>query len=80
MKNKMLKNQIRTILSKRLKELRKKHNYTQRYIASILDITYQSYQAYEIGRSMPTVKKIIKLAELYDVSVNFLLGLEELVF
>lgn len=62
-------------LSKRLKELRKSHNYTQEYIASYLDIIRQTYSHYETGRNTPSTETIYKLATLYSIPVNDLLQL-----
>lgn len=55
-------------LPKNLKDLRKQFGYTQRYIAEKLGITYQSYQAYETGITVPTLQNFIKLAKLYGAS------------
>lgn len=61
-------------LSKNLHELRKQYNYTQQFVAMKIGITYQSYQAYERGISVPTLQNFIKLAKLYDVSYDDLLN------
>ena len=53
-------------LSENLKTLRKDYGYTQKEIADKLGITYQSYQAYE------------RLAEIYDVSMDFLIGKKDI--
>lgn len=60
-------------LSKNLKNLRKQFNYTQKYVAEQLGITYQSYQAYELGVTVPTLQNFIKLAKLYSVAYEELL-------
>lgn len=62
------------ILSTILKELREKHAYTQKYVAERLGIKYQSYQAYELGITVPTLQNFIKLADIYDVSLDYLIG------
>lgn len=36
------------------------------------------YQAYEIGKAVPTLQNFIKLADLYDVSLDYLIGRKEL--
>lgn len=61
-------------LAKNLSEMRKIYGYTQTYIADKLGITYQSYQAYEKGITLPSLKNFIKLADLFDVSLDFLVG------
>lgn len=46
-------------LSKNLRELRAETGLTQREVADKLDITYQSYQAYELGITVPTLQNFI---------------------
>ena len=60
-------------LSKNLKDLRKQYGYTQTYVAEQIGITYQSYQHYEWGLTVPTLQNFIKLAKLYNVSYDDLL-------
>ncbi len=60
-------------LQKNLKELRKQFGYKQKYIAEQLGITYQSYQNYELGITVPTLQNFIKLAKLYNVSLEDLI-------
>ncbi|MBE5757050.1 MAG: helix-turn-helix transcriptional regulator [Clostridiales bacterium] len=60
-------------LSKNLKELRKEMGLTQKEVAVELNITYQSYQAYELGLTIPTLQNFIKLAKLFEVPYEELL-------
>lgn len=60
-------------LTKNLKALRRQYGYTQQYVAEQLGITPQSYHAYEAGITIPTLPNFIKLARLYDVSLDDLL-------
>ncbi len=60
-------------LSKNLKELRKQFGYTQIYVAEQIGISYQSYQHYEWGITVPTLQNFIKLSKLYGVSCDDLL-------
>ena len=64
-------------LSETLKELRHSFSYTQKQVAEKLHITYQSYQAYERQTALPSLPVFIALAELYDVSLDFLIGRKE---
>lgn len=63
-------------LSKNLFELRKQYGYTQQEVSAKIGITYQAYQAYEHGITVPTLQNFIKLAKLYDVSCDELLGIK----
>jgi len=60
--------------SERVKELRKAKGVTQRAIAEVLGITEQAYQKYEYGKREPNHKNTIKLADFFDVTVDYLLG------
>ena len=60
-------------LPKNLKLLRKQNKFTQKQVAEELGITYQSYQAYELGLTLPTLIIFIKLCKLFDVSYEELL-------
>ena len=61
------------ICCENLKALRRQYGYTQQFVAEQLGITPQSYHAYEAGITIPTLPNFIKLARLYDVSLDDLL-------
>lgn len=65
-------------MPKILFELRTQNNWTQSEVADKLFIKYQSYQAYELGISVPSLKNFIALAELYDVSLDYLIGKKDI--
>ncbi len=60
-----------------VKELRSSTKYTQKDVAEKLGITYQSYQAYESGKALPSLPIFISIAEIYDVSLDYLIGKKE---
>jgi len=62
-----------SFFSKRVKELRKARKMTQRQMADALGITERSYQRYE-AESNPNNETLIKLADYFDVSTDYLLG------
>ncbi len=64
-----------SLLAQRLKELRKVYNYTQDYVADVLETTRQTYSHYETGKRKPSTATIYKLASLYGISVDDLLHL-----
>ena len=65
------------ILSKRLKKCRKKSKYTQKEAAIYSDITEAAYQNYEAGRREPKVSILIRIAQTYKVSLDYLVGLTD---
>lgn len=57
----------------RLRELREDRDYKQREIAAYLNCSQQVYSNYELGqRDIPT-ELLIKLADFYHVSIDYLL-------
>ena len=64
-----------SLLSQRLKELRKVNNYTQDYVAAVIGTTRQTYSHYETGRRKPSTVTLYKLSGLYNISVDDLLHL-----
>ncbi len=58
----------------RIKDLREDKDLTQKEIASILMITQQQYSLYEKGyRDMPSAY-LVKLADFYKTSVDYIIG------
>lgn len=66
------------IFRKNIYELRKLNHFTQREVAQRLGISQPSYIRYENGSAEPTLENLVKIADLYDVSVDFLLGRKEI--
>ena len=62
------------VFAERLTELWKQYKYTQRQMADILGISQPSYIRYENDTSEPTQENLVKLADAFDVSVDYLLG------
>ncbi len=60
--------------SQRLKELRKEKNLTQVELGSMLNYGYTTIANYENGRNHPSLKDIIRIANIFDVSVDYLIG------
>ena len=61
----------------RLKGLREDRDLLQKDIAKYLDVTQVAYSCYEIGRRQIPVDALIKLANYYNVSVDYILGLTD---
>ena len=66
------------VFQENLIELRKRNNLTQKAVATELGITQPSYIRYENGTAEPTQETLVKIADLFDVSVDFLLGRKEI--
>lgn len=64
-------------LSNKLKALRKRNNYTQEYLSRQLGVTKSVISAYEKGIRMPSYDILVHIAEIFNVSTDYLLGLEK---
>lgn len=65
------------MLSENLRILRKSFRLTQQEVADILGVDRSTYTFYEAGKSTPTKENIIKLCDIYNVTVGYLLGVEK---
>ena len=65
---------MRNILAERLKQCRKEKGYTQLQVAIYCDITEKTYQNYELMTREPKIDILIRIADLYDVSIDYLVG------
>lgn len=63
------------MLTKRLTELREKNKISKIDIAQNLKISLRSYQRYEKGERKPDSDILLKIAILFNVSTDYLLGL-----
>ena len=58
----------------RLARLRREHEYTQNDIADKVGVTSQAVSKWENDQASPDIDVIVKLAELYDMTTDELLG------
>lgn len=65
---------MRDILSKRLKECRKERGLSQREVAIFCDITEKAYQNYELMTREPKLDILIRIADFFEVSLDYLTG------
>jgi transcriptional regulator with XRE-family HTH domain len=63
------------ILRERLKELRKDHSFTQAKVAVQLGIPRSTYSGYEKGIREAGYHTLVELANLFNVSIDYLLGI-----
>ena len=62
------------MLNVRLKELRKENKMTQKEVAEKLGLKNVTIGLYESGARNPEVKTLIHLADMFKVSIDYLLG------
>ena len=63
--------------AERLKTLRKQVKLTQAQIAEKLNISQQAYASWERGVKKPTQDNLVKIAQILNVSVDYLVGNSE---
>jgi len=67
----------KTTLCKRIAELRKEQGLTQQQFANIPDVDNTTISAWELGKIDVSTAVIVKLTQIFDVSADFLLGIEK---
>lgn len=60
--------------AERIRTLREDHDKTQTEIARLLQVGQRTYCDYELGKTRIPVDSLIKLAKLYDVSMDYICG------
>jgi len=58
----------------RIKELRKKKGISQQRLATDLNTTQNTISRYETGEREPGIDELIKIADYFNVSVDYLIG------
>lgn len=64
---------MRTI-GRKISDLRKANNMTQMELADRLNISFQAVSNWERGNSMPDISKLPELADIFDATIDELLG------
>ncbi len=61
----------------RLREARMNKGYTQQKLADMINVGLRSYQNYEGNDRHPTYELLVQIADILDVSIDWLLGRDE---
>lgn len=62
---------------RRMRDLREDHDYTQAYVAGILNTSQTMYARYERGANELPIHHLLTLCDLYQVSADYFLGLSD---
>ena len=65
---------MKNILAQRLKECRKEKGLKQWQVAVYCDITERAYQNYELMTREPKLEILVRIADFYEVSLDYLVG------
>ena len=61
----------------RIKALRKKNKLTQNQLAGLLHMSRSTVLKYENGRQIPPIDRICDIADIFDVSTDYLYGVSD---
>ena len=61
----------------RIRDLREDHDLTQSEMAELLGVKQTTYSKYELGKILVPVDILIRLADFYQVSLDYLVGRSE---
>jgi transcriptional regulator with XRE-family HTH domain len=73
MVEKMKMEEILKAIGQRIKRMRKEKNLTQQEVADYLNVKRPNLSRIETGEVTPTLKHILRLCELFQVSIQFLI-------
>lgn len=62
---------------KRIRDLREDKDLSQKELAKILNMSQTGYSKYEVGTNDIPTKILIQLAEFYNTSIDYILGLTD---
>ena len=61
-----------------IKDIRVRRNLTQSEVAAALGVSSVVYCRYETGARQPSIDTLIQMANIFDVTVDYLLGRQEI--
>lgn len=64
--------------AERIRALREDNDKTQTEVAKLLKVGQRTYCDYELGKTRIPVDSLIVLAELYDVSMDYICGVSDI--
>jgi transcriptional regulator with XRE-family HTH domain len=62
------------VVGDNLAYLRKKAGLSQKEVAEIIECAVQTYSGYENGRHEPNIESLVRIAFLYNVTIDFIAG------
>lgn len=65
------------IWNQKLKELRERNGWSQKELAKKLDVKQSTIAAYEAGRNEPKIDTLLRITDLFHVSLDYLFGRQD---
>lgn len=62
------------MFGERIKYLRRKNNLKQEDLAILLKVTHPTVSKWELEKAEPSIEFLIKLSEIFNVSIDYLVG------
>ncbi|OSZ73707.1 hypothetical protein CAP36_17010 [Chitinophagaceae bacterium IBVUCB2] len=69
-----MNNNWKPSICQKIKDLRKKHGYSQEEVASLLNIGQNTYSQLESGKTKIDIERLHQIAVLYKIPLHMLLG------
>ena len=63
-------------IGSKIRELRKEKGLSQTALAELLCTTQDTISLWELGKSYPDIIAVVELSKIFNVSSDYLLGLE----
>jgi len=67
------------MFNNRLREVRMLKGLTQEKLSEIVGVGLRNYQYYEQGKHVPSFEVLIKLADVLNVSIDYLVGRDDFI-
>ncbi|MEO5291876.1 helix-turn-helix transcriptional regulator [Limosilactobacillus sp. WILCCON 0053] len=64
-------------IAERIKEYRKQHHYTQKELATLINVKPTTVSGWELGRNIPSIEMLQKLADIFHVPFDELAGVKD---
>ena len=64
---------LKIIICQKIKQLRKKHGYSQEDVAILLNMEQNTYSRLERGETKIDIERLLQIAQLYKISIHDLL-------
>ena len=64
--------------TERIRALREDSDLTQSAVAAVLNVGQKTYSDYELGKTRIPLESIILLAQMYDVSMDYICGVSDI--
>ena len=64
-------------MKNRIRELRKQRHMSQIYLSIELEVSQESISAYENGKCYPSFQSLLKLSEIFNSSIDYIMGLSD---